>query len=316
MIQLPKTDKQDLPPLEPGIYHDMPADEYHRHIGVTHSFLVQCQRSLAHGHAYRRVGKDATADMRFGKAYHTLLLEPAKFAETYHIWSGLPRNKLAKNGGGKEEYDELLEAVKDADLIITKADHADMLAMAARLREEKELIPLLECPGEYELTIAWIDKVTGLPCRARLDKLARSLDMIVDLKKARSAEGWKFGSQGAMLGYDIEAAFYVDGAEQVGLGSNGFAFVAQEDTDPFLPAVFNVGDEEMEAGRRKYRPMMPAIAKCCEMDVWPGYPSFVQAFKMPRYAYPEEIIGEQMETVKWTGEELTAEQLAAMNEEF
>lgn len=314
---IPLTAIQDLPPLEPGIYPEMSAAEYHRHAGVTHSFLVKCQRSLAHGDAYRRNGMEASDDMRFGSAYHMMLLEPARFVEHYRIWSGKPRNKNDENGGAKQEYAALLADVGDADRLVAQTDVLTMRAMAAKLKESKRRRDLLECAGRYELVIAWKCPVTDLPCRAMFDKLAEPMQTIVDIKKARSAQSFAFGSQANQLGYDIEAAFYVDGASLVGLGDLSFVFLPQEAEDPYESAMFVADEPELTAGRRKYKPMMPRIAEAIKTGAWPGYPDFVQSLAMPRYAYPEEEIGETVPMVDASGwKEPTDEQRRAANEEF
>ena len=65
--------------------------DYRELVGMNPSTLVHGQKSmLALKHAWDHPRKD-TPDFRFGRAVHTILLEPREFANRYTYWEGARR---------------------------------------------------------------------------------------------------------------------------------------------------------------------------------------------------------------------------------
>lgn len=131
--------------MEPGIYPDIPNDEYHKGPGVSKSGLDLIAKSPAHYyHAVNAANdndREPTVAQAFGTAFHTLLLEPDVFKAEYVVelcredWQDaiddretlvkmvrelnetrLPRLSVT---GGKSE---LINRICDADSKYTPAD--------------------------------------------------------------------------------------------------------------------------------------------------------------------------------------------------
>ena len=66
--------------MKPGIYPDLPNEEYHRCDGVSNSMLSDMARSPAHFQAARRRQREETPAMAIGTAIHCAVLEPERFA--------------------------------------------------------------------------------------------------------------------------------------------------------------------------------------------------------------------------------------------
>ena len=63
----------------------MPADHYHLHPAVGHSGLVRIMRSPAHYREYVAHPPEPTPAMQLGTAFHTALLEPDRFGQSFVV---------------------------------------------------------------------------------------------------------------------------------------------------------------------------------------------------------------------------------------
>src|SRR5690625_2056511 len=69
MSKLPKT-------LEPGVYENIPAEDYHKAEGVSNSVLGLIEKSTGTVLAYRANPPEPTAAQTLGTLFHTFCLEP------------------------------------------------------------------------------------------------------------------------------------------------------------------------------------------------------------------------------------------------
>lgn len=203
----------------PGIYFGMLAAEYHRDpsLGSTN---VKDLRNSARKYqrtswmAEKPVDRTTKATI-MGTALHTIVLDGVeKFTRDYvrrpdsyndlsqGDKSAMTKSIKAKLGIGQEmlsaeDYDLCLEAV---GMII---DHDDL---------RKSLTG-----GENEISVFWVDQHTGVPCKARFDRLkARGIG---DLKSIENERGrpLEIAAMYDIKGYryDMQAAHYLAGARHI-----------------------------------------------------------------------------------------------------
>lgn len=141
--------------------------------------------------------------------------------------------------------------------------------------------------GKPEQTLRWVDEQTGVPLKARLDWLpeARGGRIIVtDYKTTQSAEPEAFARSAATYGYELQAAWYIDGVRALGLDDDpGFLFVAQEKTAPYLVNVIELSAKDIELGRRRMRRAINLYKHCTDTDTWPGYGDDIALVSLPRW---------------------------------
>jgi len=143
--------------------------------------------------------------------------------------------------------------------------------------------------GEAETSLFWTDEYTGLQCRIRPDWM---FDRgIADLKSCITASKDGFSKAVANLGYDVQAAFYIDGMKAVTGKSVNFYFIAVEKTAPFSTACYMASQEMVEVGRAKYRGALELLKWCQENSRFPGYqPSGeIESIDLPRWAASFEL---------------------------
>lgn len=269
--------------MQTGIHH-LTREEYDVLPAVNASLLKACDRSMSHGKAYMDGNRKDSPSMAFGRAYHLFILEPDAFAKTYTV---LPKMRRA----GKA-WDEAVESAGgDPDRIIFADDVAEFEAMRAAILAESRRRRLTTERGLYEVSVVWTDEEAELLCKARMDKVIESLSVAVDLKTTTDARPHAFFRDAATYGYDLQAAFYMDGLHAVTGTEYDFAFLAQESDAPYASRLFTAtwGGDMHQIGRAKYRPLLQSVKRAKETNVWPGYGDEPVEVVIPQWAVPDSI---------------------------
>lgn len=295
--------------MEPGI-HTLTRDEYDAIDAVNASLLKACDRSMAHGKAYLDGHRKESAAMAFGSAYHLFVLEPDLFAKVYEVYSIPPDAKTkwgkeyweeqgktldkkmlaAAKAAAAESYDLLCEARGESHLL-TPDDAKELEAMRSALLAESRRRALTATRGRYEVSIVWTDTESGLLCKARMDKVIESLGVIVDLKTTSDARPHAFFGDAARYGYDLQAAFYMDGLHAITGKEHDFAFLAQESDAPYASMMYTAtwGGDMHQIGRAKYRPLLAMVAKAKQTGAWPGYGDDPVEVVIPQWSVPDSL---------------------------
>lgn len=297
------------------IVRNLPNAEYHSGEEISHSGIVQLLKSPEHYLQAKTGDREPTPAMEFGSAFHTYVLEPALFHEVYSV---VDEAVLAGTLATLDDYkaaatqlcvkfealnkDELKAAIKVADVefkfkfredefdrlygdkIVLKQEQMESLAaMRASIFKHAGAAGML-VTGEAETSLFWTDEYTGLPCRIRPDWMFGG--GVADLKSCITASKDAFAKTVANMGYDVQAAFYVDGMKAVTGRSVNFNFIAVEKTAPFSTACYTASQEMIEVGRAKYRCALELLKWCQDNQKFPGYqPSGeIETIDLPRWA--------------------------------
>jgi hypothetical protein len=152
-----------------------------------------------------------------------------------------------------------------------------------------------------ELTITWADPPTGAPCKARLDAVRLFLGciQILDVKSALDASPGGFGRDAVKFGYLLQGAFYTDGLMECRQALTtlldlpesaewvisqipvAFEFIVAEKAYPWLVARYFLTDDQLEAGRLRYREALRAVVAADATGYWPGYDSAALPLELP-----------------------------------
>lgn len=171
--------------------------------------------------------------------------------------------------------------------------------MVQKVREHKLAGHLLaEGTGEPEQSLFWIDPVTGVKCRARLDWLSRLRTndgrlIIIDYKTARSADPDKFLKAIQDYRYHMQAAWYIDAVLGCGIADDAvFFFVVQEVTPPYLITIVELHEiSGLYAGRELNEHARKVYRKCNQIGMWPGYAGARKLFlKGPNITYDDDVV--------------------------
>ena len=236
--------------------------DYNSINAVNKSTLWEMRKSPLHyWHLMHDTPKEDTAAMKFGRAAHAKLLQPKAFDDLYIVAPEC--DKRTKEG--KQIWADLLASGKE---VISSADMETIMAM------EKEFAPVRNrflWNEEYhtEKTLVWTDTETGVDCKGRADVIMPNI--IIDYKTTANASTDAFLREALRYGYDLQAAMYMEGARANGYKPQGFVFIAQEKTAPYLINVLYAGAAFLDRGAWILRDLLAKYKECRDTDYWPGY---------------------------------------------
>lgn len=244
--------------MRPRSLTGMSFDEYAALPGVNWSTLKDMGKSPLH---YRHRIQEERADtprMAIGRAVHTAVLEPDRFALEYAVYEGARR-------AGKEY--EAFAAANAGRTILRVDEYERCLAIRDAVRTDKDARRLLR-RGQPEVVLRWIDPATRLQCKARLDWLYRG--ELTDLKTTADVDGFTFGRLAGRMLYHGQLAYYRAGLDVLGHKAAPVRIVAVEADPPHDVGVFRLPDEALDAGRDMVAELLAKVRKHRRSRRWPG----------------------------------------------
>lgn len=243
------------------ILTDLPEEEYHRRPELSQSqakTVLECPARYRWEFDHPTPPTDA---MVFGSAVHSLVLGGPSVVE---VRADSWRSKAAK-----EVRDEALEA---GGIPLLTKDYMKAVAMADAAMDTD-----MFHEGQTEVSLFRDD------LRGRADLIDGPL--IVDLKTTVSADPDRFGRSVVDYGYHMQAAWYCDLVEALGLArAPQFVFVLVEKTAPFLTSIVELDDDAIRIGRERNAAAIEIWRECTALDVWPGYDSTLHTISLPQWA--------------------------------
>lgn len=285
----------------PGIYENMPAAVYHAIPAVSNSRLTQLLRSPAHLRAYIEEPRESTEAQIIGSAADVLTLEPHLFNELYaiaDICSAIKKGDgLRCSNAGSRYLDgkwfcgtkgHAPEGAGDSGKIaLSPEDYSKCQRIAAAVRSHPRIGKLLASPGRAQLSVVWIDTETGLLCKGRIDYLAESLGVVVDLKTTEDARPRALEKSIAEYGYHRQLSFYQAGLRENGIDMKHLVFAAVEKKAPFAVAGYRLSDGAADEGRIELRTLLNQYAELQTkpMADWPAYSEDITDISIPAWAF-------------------------------
>lgn len=263
--------------MKPGIY-DMSEDEYHASEGISRSGIMLLKRSPAH-FWYKYINpekqKEKTTPAKiFGNAVHTAILETNSFFNRYCVLPKLDRRTTK----GKEQFSEF-SAVNIGKIILTEEEYSEIKKICSSINKTEIPRELVD-GAKYEKSIYWIDKETGILCKARPD--IWHSNMIVDLKTTKDASFRSFSRDTFSYGYHIQLAMIQEGIrETTGYNMENFISLAIEKEEPFIPATYQIDEAVIEAGRNEFKKYLILYKECLEKNQWNPYA--IRKILLPNY---------------------------------
>jgi hypothetical protein len=244
---------------------------------VNFSTLKEMRKSPKHYLFAVENSRKDTKRLALGRATHTAILEPDRFAIEYAVYRGGRR-------AGKD-WDAFCAANKDRT-IVNLSEYAAALGMRDSVRAHPIAGPILAA-GLPEQTFLWTDPETGVECKCRPDWLATMAGCFVDVKTTVDGEAAKFGALAARYGYHLQAAFYRRGLLAHGLDLPP-KIVTVEAAEPYDVAVFAVDEDALYAGDETVGELLRRVAECRASGKWPGRYQNEERLALPSWAFPDE----------------------------
>jgi hypothetical protein len=178
--------------------------------------------------------------------------------------------------------------------VISEAEANKIGAMREALQENPSASHLLfEASGFEEVTVLFEHQRTGVPCKARMDRLVHHRQFgatAVDYEIVDNAQPGphKFGQSIEQHRYDMQGQLYCSAYASQGIRLGAYAIVAQENEPPYAVAVHLFPRQEYDNTVADLKgaedDVLNALRefKQCTMDgKWPGYPDSLLLARVP-----------------------------------
>jgi len=278
----------------------IPFAEYQQWPGVHWSTLAAMGTSPLAYHEAVTTPKPPSATMELGSAIHTAILEPELFEAEYAMYDGRK---------GTKAYAEWLEQQAAGVTVLSVEQYAQCMGAAEAVwckpqgREARRVLS----GARREVSIRWTDPETRIRCKARPDIVryhrvlttvdrVRTVDL-ADVKTTASVDARKFGKIAADLAYDGKMAFAGGGLRALGYTVRAVKIIAVEQKPPHDVAVYDVTAEVLDAGEAKVREYLARLKTCRRRRSWPGRYTGSQPLDFPRYALPDNDMGDEIEII-------------------
>lgn len=183
---------------------------------------------------------------------------------------------------------------REAKAAAYEAGQVPLLASTwAEVREIAEAVlahptarTVLEREGVSEASAYWTDEATGVPCRARFDRLTTTDDgraLCVDVKTTADASPRGFAGSVAKFGYPQQDAWYCEALTVLGHDDPAFVFLAVEKVRPYLVGMYELREPDRQIGREKNALARQVWRDCTASGVWPGYADGIEFLDLPKW---------------------------------
>lgn len=214
---------------------------------VTNSMLGLLNKSPQHLLRYMQGHQQESKALDIGKAFHTMVLEPAKLDNEVVVFDGKTRR-------GKV-WDEF--SLTNSEKTIVSTSEWNMINNMSNVLFENEEAMKFISESKHEVVEVWKDdKWLGpnptnykVDCKGKADMVMMNADgkkVLIDLKTTRDSSLEAFRRSAYNYGYDRQAAFYLDGFD-----ADEFWFLVIEKENPYRVGIYKSSEDFIAGGRDK-----------------------------------------------------------------
>lgn len=266
---------------DPGVYTDLPPEQYHTQtdwLSVSGAKKLLKPSCPAKFKAAMDGGEEHRPQFDVGKAFHARVLGDGEAVVVIDADS-------YRSADAKLMRDTVY---LDGKVPLLTAEAETVEAMAAAVQAHP-VASALFADGLPEVSLFWIDEVTGVKCKARLDWLPKAEPgrrlIVPDLKSAASAEPGEFSRNAARFGYVSQHRWYQDGIRACGLDPDpAFVFVICEKDPPHVVTVGQFADDlDLKLADAINDKARRVFKECTTTDQWPGYVDGIADLSLPNW---------------------------------
>jgi len=262
---------------KPGIYHDVPFEDYLAWDAISNSRIKLAMQSMQHFRC--KEATEETKALKLGSFIHCGILEQLAIAQRYAVIPPyhLDKENVTKDGKNSkstatsyvEESRNAFMLANDGKKFVEQKEYDDLIGISKSLARDESARKYLNGQGSPEVSIVWHDNETGVLCKARIDYLTDSA--IDDLKTTENASQEAFERSMANYGYHRQAAHYIDGYATLTGRVLPFVVIAVEKTSPYAVSAQPIDDEAIEVGSAERLAALEMIRDSRIDDRFPGY---------------------------------------------
>lgn len=280
---------------EAGIYEGLPEDTYRNGEGwrdrMSVSTLCNGTTSMLKLKAAMDGLLDSDSDdKKFGRDYHSRILTPRLFFDTYAVmpeFEPTDKSKEWKNFKASTDYkDQRDEWLKDQDGIqIIQQKNMDHINAMAEVLYAHPVVEMLRAKGGHEVSIQW--EPMGVPFRSRVDKyIPGTSDMpptIIDLKKTADLDNYALDRDCRKFNYHIKGYAYYEAVRQVTGEQADFIWIFQQDKPPYDVRVRQFDSSSFDIAKFEFQNLLHRYKICRDNDHWPGVSDDIEQRCLPEW---------------------------------
>ena len=271
----------DLRPM--GVVYGMSFDDYLAVDAVSQTMLKLMAKSM--WHYANRVEVLQTRPMLNGSLVHCARLEPEALSQRYVVLpENAPKRPTDAQWNAKKPNDSSRAAMEwwtawgeeaAGRTLVEADDFAITRLQLAALERDPQIVENMS-EGRSEVSVFWIDPVTGVYCKARPDyvRMFDDGDVLTDLKSTVDESPHGFGWAAKRMRYDLQQAHYVAGWQiATGRKVKTFCFAAVTSKRPVLAKPYLLPEEFAQQGEDERCELLATYANCRATNNWPDYGS-------------------------------------------
>lgn len=247
-------------------------DAYHRGPGVSSTDLKLLLQSPAHYAAAKLKPWKCTPALRFGTATHEAMFEPELYDGKYVVTPQALDDANKSKNPWKAEWSKFKElAETEGKEILSFYEAQDIRGIVYTIFDAR-IWKQQVGPAEpiFELAFYWVCDKTGILLKAKLDILAWSLGMILDLKTTDDVRF--FRSSVRRYNYHVSAAHYLKVVSNATKHQvDNFAWIAMEKEAPYGHKFIIATPATLAKGRELADEAVLLYKDCVAAEAWPAY---------------------------------------------
>jgi hypothetical protein len=271
--------------MKPGVYFDMPFEEYQKAPGFSQSLakpLEECP-AMCKYEMDNPTNKDS-ASLRIGRAVHQAVFEKDRFDSLTDF--AVSR----KYGRTKAEMEERarFEGENASKTILSEQEYEEAKAISSQVLSCKTVSSLI-AKAKSEVSIFWKDPSTDVLCKGRVDCFNQNEKVIIDLKTTtQSLADESLSKLIALMRYHRQVAWYTYGLSCLDINIDLALFVFVQKKPPYPVRVKALDVNDVEQGVREMKELLKVYKLCSETGYWPGYPDEIETITLPTWARKDE----------------------------
>lgn len=275
--------------MKPGIYYNIPFEEYKTWPGVHKSQFRSILKSGLHFRYEEDNGEKDTDVKIFGNLVDTLLLEPELFDIRYSVIPGTYSSEKGEKSWNwnAKACQKWREELSCGSVAVKRGDVERAQNIVSAIKSHPVASRWL-CGAFTQVSLCWTDPETDLPCKGRVDVLNNG--QITDLKITDNPHPSAFSKIVNNFLYHAQGAFYHDGfllAQGIELSEGPtlpFSFIVAEAEPPHDVVAYNLGPESFDCGRIVYREALNKFKEMKETGEYYGYSNVAEEIEIPLWA--------------------------------
>lgn len=264
--------------MKQGIYTDININDYHSDKKwLSSTGLKRAKKSLKDFKLYLDgfYDNEKKVHFDFGNAFELALLEPDTFNKSVSIFNSENRPEKDKGITSKKNQEWKKSFFDSYKYIInsTGPNSYEYLEEMLKSCYQDAVIQRLIKNIEYQNSLYWIDKNTGLQLKTRPDICKSKKRIIVDVKTADDGSPEKFSRDLSNYDYPFQACMQIDGVLQSGLMPkvDNYFWLVVEKKPPFSATLYEFAKDDIKWCMDEYDYVLKCVSSAIKENKYPSY---------------------------------------------